>query len=335
VVRFDPPSVTDGTSIMTVTTNPDTAAGTYTVTVAGYGARTRTTAGSFAVDNPRAARPTIEVEKIQSHLAELNKIANDNGGNRMTAEPGHAKSVDYVEAKLKAAGYTTQRVECDGCKHQGSHNLIADWPGGDENNTYMFGAHLDSVQAGPGINDNGSGSAGILEAALALAQRKPEMKTHLRFGWWTGEEQGLQGSQDWVSKLPDATKAGIKGYMNFDMIGSVNAGYFINNITTDLGKAFKGYFDEINVQTEENTEGKNRSDDASFTRADIAASGAATGARQQMTDAQAQKWNGESGKAYDPCYHLECDTTENVSKTAIDRTANSIMFAIWTLSVKQ
>ncbi len=50
--------------------------------------------------------------------------------------------------------------------------MIADWPGGNDGSVYMFGAHLDSVRAGPGINDNGSGSAALLETALTLARTK-------------------------------------------------------------------------------------------------------------------------------------------------------------------
>lgn len=335
-VTFDPPVASAGQrAVMTITTTPETTAGVYTVTIAGYGERTRTVAASFRVENDQAQRPTVKLENLKAHLAELGRIAEANGGNRMTAKAGHTKSLEYVEAKLKAAGYATQRVECKTCSLKPTWNLIADYPGGDEASTYMFGAHLDGVQAGPGINDNGSGSSGILEAALMVAQAKPEIKNHLRFAWWAGEEQGLLGSKDWVKQLPAAEKAKIKAYMNFDMIGSPNAAYFINNITTDLGKAFKGYFDEINVLTEENVEGKNRSDDASFTRAGIPASGSATGASYRMTAAQAQKWGGKANAAYDACYHQPCDVPTNFNATALDRMANSIVFAIWTLNVKR
>ena len=65
----------------------------------------------------------------------------------------------------------------------------------------MFGAHLDGVSAGPGINDNGSGSSTLLEIALTLAAQNPTMTKHVRFAWWTDEEQGLNGSEFYVNSL--------------------------------------------------------------------------------------------------------------------------------------
>ncbi len=71
-------------------------------------------------------------------------------------------------------------------------NVIAELPGKNMNNVVMAGAHLDSVPEGPGINDNGSGSAALLETALMMAKLKPQ--NTLRFAWWGAEELGLVGS---------------------------------------------------------------------------------------------------------------------------------------------
>ena len=101
-----------------------------------------------------------------------------------------------MKGKLDAAGFTTSVQSF----HVGAddYNLIADWPGGDPNHVVMIGAHLDWVTAGPGINDNGSGSAGILEVALPRGHGfQPEK--HVRFGWWGAEELGLRGSTDYVT----------------------------------------------------------------------------------------------------------------------------------------
>ena len=84
----------------------------------------------------------------------------------------------------------------------------------------MAGAHLDSVIEGPGINDNGSGSAALLETALLMANLNPE--NTLRFGWWAAEEQGLVGSADYVAGLSQAELDRIALYMNYDMVGSPN-----------------------------------------------------------------------------------------------------------------
>ena len=99
-------------------------------------------------------------------------------------------------------------------------NVIAELDGKNDDNVVMAGAHLDSVIEGPGINDNGSGSAAILETALMMANTKPE--NTLRFAWWAGEEQGLVGSTDYVEGLSPAERDRIALYLNYDMVGSPN-----------------------------------------------------------------------------------------------------------------
>ena len=100
------------------------------------------------------------------------------------------------------------------------YNVIAELPGKNTDNVVMAGAHLDSVIEGPGINDNGSGSAAILETALMMANSNPE--NTIRFAWWAGEEQGLVGSADYVAGLSQAERDRIALYMNYDMVGSPN-----------------------------------------------------------------------------------------------------------------
>ena len=100
------------------------------------------------------------------------------------------------------------------------YNVIAELPGKNEDNVVMAGAHLDSVIEGPGINDNGSGSAALLETALMMANLNPQ--NTLRFAWWAGEEQGLVGSADYVDGLSQAERDRIALYMNYDMVGSPN-----------------------------------------------------------------------------------------------------------------
>ncbi len=116
-----------------------------------------------------AAAPDISLAAVKQHLTDLQSIATSNGGNRAHGRAGYKASIDFVKAKLDAAGYTTslQTFTTSGAT---GYNLIADWPGGDPNQVLMSGSHLDSVTSGPGINDNGSGSAAILETALAVSR---------------------------------------------------------------------------------------------------------------------------------------------------------------------
>ena len=99
-------------------------------------------------------------------------------------------------------------------------NILAEKKGANDNNVVMAGAHLDSVLTGPGINDNGSGSASILEAAEQLAHTK--LQNTVRFAWWGAEESGLVGSTNYVNGLSQAEKDRIALYLNFDMVGSPN-----------------------------------------------------------------------------------------------------------------
>ncbi|MEU6126203.1 M20/M25/M40 family metallo-hydrolase [Streptomyces sp. NPDC047123] len=337
-VSFDPGTVTSGSNAtLKVTTSSATTPGTYPITVTGTaGTRTHTVQYTLTVGgggNPTPP-PDIDVEKVRAHLAQLNTIAGQNGGNRRATGTGYRASLAYVKGKLEAAGYKVTEQGCaSGCSAGAGNNLVAEWPQGDADNVYMFGAHLDGVAAGPGINDNGSGSAAILEAALTLAQNNPTMKNRVRFAWWTDEEQGLNGSEYYAGSLPAAERARIKAYYNFDMVGSSNAGYFINNLTSSASVPLRDYWTSLNLAPQENVEGQGRSDDASFQRVGIPTSGYATGASATKSAAEAAKWGGTAGRSYDPCYHSACDTTANVSATALDRSADGLAYAVWKTSV--
>ncbi|WP_030177266.1 M28 family peptidase [Spirillospora albida] len=286
------------------------------------------------------AAPDISLANVKAHLAQLQSIATANGGNRAHGRPGYRASLDYVKAKLDAAGYQTviQSFTYNGAT---GYNLIADRPGGDANNVLMTGAHLDSVGSGAGINDNGSGSAAILETALTVAREGYQPDRHLRFAWWGAEELGLIGSNHYVNNLPSAERAKIGGYLNFDMIGSPNPGYFAYDGdgssgsggpagSAEIERVLRQHFTSIGV-TVQDTAFDGRSDYGPFIRVGIPAGGLFTGAEGRKTTAQAQLWGGTAGVAFDRCYHSSCDTTSNINDTALDRNSDAIAHAIWTL----
>ncbi|MBB3094422.1 aminopeptidase S [Actinoplanes campanulatus] len=276
-----------------------------------------------------AAPPTVNVANVNAHLQQLQNFATSNGGNRATGTAGHTATTTYLQQKLQAAGFTVTVQTCTTCSGSGK-NIIADWPGGNTSNTYMFGAHSDGVSAGPGINDDGSGTATLLEAALQLAANNPTMTNHVRFGWWAGEEQGLIGSKFYVNSLTTAQKSAIKAYGTFDMIASTNGGYFVTG-TDAVAVKLREYFTSINVPTETSTECC--SDDGSFRNAGIPSSINSTGASYTKTSAQVTKWGGTAGQAYDPCYHKACDTyPSNINTTSLGRWANAELYAAWTLT---
>ncbi|MCX4919642.1 M28 family metallopeptidase [Streptomyces sp. NBC_00687] len=309
---------------------PGRASATAVVTVAAL-----LTGGSIAGAAPAptaaAAAPDLPVANVKAHLTQLQSIATANGGNRAHGRTGYKASLDYVKAKLDAAGFTTTVQQFTSGGRTG-YNLIADWPGGDTGRVVMAGSHLDSVTAGPGINDNGSGSAAVLETALAVARSAYQPTKHLRFAWWGAEELGMVGSRYHVNSLTTANRAKISGYLNFDMIGSPNPGYFVYDDDPAIEKTFKTYFTGIGVSTEIETEGDGRSDHAPFKSAGIPVGGLFSGADYIKTSAQAAKWGGTAGKAFDACYHSSCDTSSNINDTALNRNADALAYAVWELS---
>ncbi|WP_330271635.1 M28 family metallopeptidase [Lentzea sp. NBC_00516] len=217
-------------------------------------------------------------------------------------------------------------------------NVIAETRTGRKNNVVMAGSHLDSVEVGPGINDNGSGSAALLETALQLGSR-PKVDNAIRFAWWGAEERGLIGSEEWVRQQTFEQQLDIALYLNFDMVGSPNTAYFIydgdDSDATGAGpgpygsaqieKAFADYFTAKGVPTE-GTDFSGRSDYGEFIAQGIPAGGLFTGAEGVKTAAQAAKWGGTAGVAYDPCYHSKCDNLGNIDRVALGRNAGAIAF---------
>ncbi|MFF5211219.1 M28 family peptidase [Streptosporangium sp. NPDC000396] len=291
-----------------------------------------------------AAPPDISLTNVKAHLSQLQSIATANGGNRAHGRPGYLASANYVKGLLDGAGFTTtlQSFTYNGAT---GYNVIADWPGGDPNDILMVGAHLDSVTAGPGINDNGSGSATILETALEVSRQALAPTKHLRFAWWGAEELGLRGSQFYVNNLPAAERAKVKAYLNFDMVGSPNPGYFVydgdnsDGVGSGPGPAgsaqleatLQAYFTSIGVPTR-GTDFDGRSDYGPFISVGIPAGGTFTGAEGIKSSAQAALWGGTAGQAFDSCYHRSCDTASNINDTALDRNADAIAYSVWTIA---
>jgi len=214
-----------------------------------------------------------------------------------------------------------------------SFNVLAESTAGKEDNVIMVGAHLDSVNQGPGIQDNGSGSAAILEVALQMAKVKPRNK--VRFAWWGAEESGLVGSDFYVFGLPEEELDKIALYLNFDMIGSPN---FVRFIYDGDGSAFglegpdgsgviEAFFEDFYGDEGlafEPTEISFRSDYAAFFDSGIPFGGLFTGADGIKTPEQEAIYGGTAGDQYDPCYHLACDTFDNVSLEVLDLNSDAV-----------
>jgi Zn-dependent M28 family amino/carboxypeptidase len=214
---------------------------------------------------------------------------------------------------------TVARVRTEVLEEVGeSANVIAETPGGDANRTVVIGAHLDSVPAGPGINDNGSGSGGILEIAEVFAAQERTPRNKLRFMWYGAEEIGLVGSTKYVDGLTQDGKDDILAMLNFDMIGSPNFARLVYDGDGTIGPEGppgSGFIEDVFVDYfasqglfNEPTAFDGRSDYGPFIADGIAAGGLFTGAEVPKTAAQVAQYGGIAGAQLDPCYHAACDT---------------------------
>ena len=200
-----------------------------------------------------------------------------------------------------------------------AYNVTAQTKKGNNKNVVMAGAHLDSVQDGAGINDNGSGSAALLETAIKMKNEKP--KNTVRFAWWGAEEEGLLGSEHYVAKLTDKQQEAIALYLNFDMVASPNYMFGIYDGDNSGGTAPPDFIPEGSAQIEDvfekfyskagepsqDSEFSGRSDYGPFIAVGIPAGGLFTGAEVPKTANEAAIYGGVAGASYDPCYHQPCD----------------------------
>lgn len=223
-------------------------------------------------------------------------------------------------------------------------NVFAETPGGNADNVVMVGAHLDSVNAGPGIQDNGSGSAAVLEVAEAMSKTNPVNK--VRFALWGAEESGLVGSTYYVNQLSDDEIDNVALYLNFDMIGSPNHVFFVyDGDDSDAVGAGPGPDGSAHIEQTfatfyaargepwKGTDFSGRSDYGPFIAVGVPSGGLFTGAEGIKTAQEAAIWGGTAGEQYDPCYHLACDTYDNVNLYALDVNSDAVAYATLTYAM--
>lgn len=200
-------------------------------------------------------------------------------------------------------------------------NIVAQTAQGDPDNCVMLGGHSDSVEAGPGINDDGSGSLALLEVAVHLAGFS--VNNCVRFAWWSAEEEGLLGSYHYVDALPAGENQKIRLFMDYDMLASPNFAYQIYDARNDAHPVGSRELRDLYVDWY-TQQGLNytfipfdgRSDYDGFIRGGIPAGGIATGAEGVKTPDEAGMFGGEDGVPYDVCYHELCDDLSNLNLAA-------------------
>jgi Zn-dependent M28 family amino/carboxypeptidase len=228
-------------------------------------------------------------------------------------------------------------------KNISARNVIAQTKTGSTSDVVMAGAHLDSVPEGPGINDNGSGVAAVLETALQLGN-SPGIHNAVRFGFWGAEELGLIGSRKYVESLDLNALKDIALYMNYDMLASPNPGYFTydgdQSLPSDqrgspvvpegsagIERTLAAYLNSAG-KTPQDTSFDGRSDYDGFTAAGIASGGLFSGAEVKMTEEEAKLWGGAADQPFDPNYHKDTDTLDHIDRTALGINGGGVAYAI-------
>ena len=315
------------------------------------------TAGNIALIQRGFCNFSVKVENAQAAGAKAVIIFNEGQPGRTEMFVGTLGApfdipvvgLSYADAQALhtqlASGPVTMHVttSTESDLNAKTKNLIADTKQGNADETVVVGAHLDSVVAGPGINDNGSGSSTILEVAETMAEQKVKPRRAVRFAFWGAEESGLLGSEHYVTTLPADELGQIYANLNFDMVGSPNFVRFVydgdGSETATAGPPgsaqieamFNQYFAGQGLETDP-TAFDGRSDYGPFIATGIPAGGLFTGAEGVKTPEQAAVYGGTAGEAYDKCYHQACDTMNNLNTTALNQMSDAVAHATLTLA---
>ena len=274
---------------------------------------------------------------------------------RRRRQPGWAVHAGLLPAAHRSGRRHRQRRRRGAAAHQApvrlvldskpvmvkSRNIVAQTKTGDTKNVVLAGAHLDSSARSPGINDNGSGVAALLEAASALGSQ-PRITNAVRFAFWGSE---AEGSTKYVRGLTRDQLDDIAMYVSVDMLGSPNAGYFtydgdqsaqpnpdIPSQTVPAGSAgvertLAGYLNLAGVRPADMPLSRT-TDYAPFLAAGIPVGGLTAGSSQRKTEVQARLWGGRSGVAFDPNYHTGRDTVDNIDRQALSVMGQAVEFGV-------
>jgi len=293
-------------------------------------------AGAVALMRRGGCRFSDKAAVAQSHGAAAALMANDGLPGHVAPlmatlfGPGTRIPVLMVSSEVASDLAASARVHIDlsvATTRARVANVVADLPGR-KSGVVLLGAHLDSVANGPGINDNGSGSALVLEVARQAKRLHLRPKHGLRFAFWGGEEVGLLGSTSYVQSLSANQRSRILDVLNFDMVGSPNFGRVVYAAegqprgSLRINQAFHAYFAARRLPVEEASLGGS-SDHAAFAEAGVPVGGLFTGADEEKTPASAQRFGGSANLPFDACYHKACDTVANIDFGVLEQMADA------------
>jgi Zn-dependent M28 family amino/carboxypeptidase len=224
-----------------------------------------------------------------------------------------------------------------------TRNVVAQTKAGDAKNVVVAGAQLDSTPHSPGINDNGSGVAALLEVASALGPQ-PNIANAVRFVFWGSE---AEGPTKYVGGLTPDQLDDIALYVGADALGSPNAGYFtydgdqsgqpnpdippqsVPGGSAGIERTLAAYLNLGGARPADMPLSRTANYSA-FLAAGIPVGGLTTGTSQRKTEVQARLWGGQAGVAFDPNYHTPRDNLDNIDRKALSVMGQALAFAIGT-----
>jgi Zn-dependent M28 family amino/carboxypeptidase len=251
-----------------------------------------------------------------------------------------------VDAQLRRTTSPVQLVLDAKAASVKVRNVVAQTKTGDAHNVIVAGAHLGSAPNSPGMNDDGSGVAAVLETAVQLGG-SPSVANAVRFAFWGSDESGREGSTKYVAGLDRQRLDDIAVYLDFDMLGSPNAGYFtfdgdqsgqpspgipvasVPKGSAGAERTLAGYLNLAGVRPADMPLSR-AADYGPFLTAGIPVGGITTGASQLKTEAQARLWGGRAGAPFDPNYRTVHDVLDDVNVDALAVTGAAVAFAVGT-----
>lgn len=227
-----------------------------------------------------------------------------------------------------------------------TRNVLAQTRSGDARNAVLAGAHLDSSPASPGVNDDASGIAALLETAAAVGSQPP-VANAVRFVFWASEENGLAGPTKYLQELSPEELRDIALYLDFDMLGSPNAGYFtydgdqsaqpnpdipVPSVPTGsagIERTLAAYLNTSGVRPADMPLSQ-FTDYYPFLAAGVPIGGLTAGASQRKSEVQASLWGGGAGVPFDQNYRTKRDTLDNVNRDALLVLGPAVAYAVAT-----
>lgn len=169
---------------------------------------------------PIAAEVRLAVAKVsKTKLYEYQRTLHGFDSKHIT-RPGNRKAREYIFETLESWGYEPEYQWFEPRPGVRTANVIARLRGTTHPElVYVVGSHFDSVERGPGADDNTSGTSVLLETARVL--KDSPLPATVVFAFFTGEEAGLLGSREFARRAL-AEKWNVVGALNNDMMGYAN-----------------------------------------------------------------------------------------------------------------